>query len=611
MYGRLERRGGVGAVVILAAAFAGCSGGGSQSAAMMPAANGANGPAGNAVVRIFVPAGPPNGLSRSPGAVSPPQAPQMPGGPIQLPTVPSPGTGAPPPPGSQVLAINVSGPTSISQTVTVGPNAGGCTPAAGGTSCQLSLALPAGTYTGTIGATNGTLTAIAFTVTPNGQNVFALATGGTPSQLAIVPGSALSLQNAQGGIDLYGAGRHLLLVEALDSNQNVIVGSAPGTFTLNQSGGVLPLTIVQPSASAANLFYVTAGGAAGPSTAYLRATANYLGPFNPCVQPSAVCTGSVRVDQRQLLGVANSAANDVTLYTGGQNGQNQPLTTVSSGVTDPQALVFDGLGNLFVADQPGSVTVYAPPYVTSPTTVATGVSHPQALAVDSRGNLFVANGSGSNTITVYPSPYTGPPGVTIGAGISDPVCIALDAAGDLYVVNQANNTVTIYAPPYTSSPVTLAKGLNAPNSLALDAHGNLFVANLNSTPNSVVEFSPPFSKESAPIVTITNGVNEQGTIGLSGSANLFVPNQGADNVTEYVAPYLSAPTTIAGGQSQPIALAIDAFGNLYVANLGNNTITQYPPPYGGGSWTTISNGINGPLAIQLSPATNGGAALLP
>ena len=78
-------------------------------------------------------------------------------------------------------------------------------------------------------------------------------------------------------------------------------------------------------------------------------------------------------------------------------------------------------------------------------------------------------------------------------------------------------------------------------------------------------------------------------------------------MTEYVAPYTSPPTTIAGGQSQPIALAIDALGNLYVANYGNNTVTEYPPPYAGGLVDRrFATGVSAPLALALSPATSSG-----
>ncbi len=599
--------------LLLLIGVAACSGG-AGSNVLMPAPNGGSvAGSGNATFRIFVPAAQ-NGGVRNPIGIPTPGNP-LPGnpisnGPVGVP-ITSPG-GAPansPPAGSQTLAISVGGPATISQTVTVGPNANGCSSVSGGSSCQLSLSLPAGTYAGTVSLPNGgASTAIAFTVTPNGQNVFGLTTGGVPAAVQVAAASSLGASNAQGGIDFYGGGRHPVVVEALDANQNVLVGGSAGNFALNVAGGALAATVSQSPGAAPNLFNITFGTPATTASALLRATVNYAGPLNPCAQAAAVCNGNMRIDDRQLIGIANAGGNDVALYV---NGQNAPLLTIGSGIAAPQAVAFDASGDLFVANQPASVTEYGPPYASPPTEIVNGVNRPQALAVDARGNLFVANGSGSNTVTVYSPPYNGPPATTISMGIDDPVALVLDTAANLYVVNQAHNTVTIYAPPYAAPPTILSRGLNAPNSLALDAHGNLFVANLNSTPNSVVEFSPPFNAQSEPVVTITNGVNEQGSIGVGGSANLFVPNQGANTVTEYVAPYTKEPITIAGGQSQPIALAIDAAGNLYVANLGNNTVTEYAAPYGTGSWSAISNGINEPVALALSPGSGPGLSLVP
>jgi len=567
------------------------------------------GGAGNTVVRIFVPAGSQSNpaLSRVPSLPAMPSpVPQQPlGGAVPVTTAPPPPaiSGAPAGNGAQVLAINVSGPTSITQSVTVGPNATGCSPAPGGTSCQLALSLPAGTYTGTIGSA-----AVAFNVASSATNSLNLTLSGVPTELQIVPASFMSAPNAQGGIDLYGAGKHALVVEMLDANDNVIVGTSGATFSLSQAGGSLPLAVTQTGALAANEFFVSGPASVNASSSVLRATATYQGVANACALPHAVCSGTVRVDVRQLLGVANSNVNTVTLYA---YGQTTPLATIANGVTNPQALIFDAAGNLFVADLPGSITVYAPPYNQAPTTIGSGVNHPQALALDSRGDLFVANGNGSNTVTMYSPPYVGGPSQVITANVNDPVSLALDGSGNLFVLNAAANTVGVFTPPYSGAPTIVSKGLNTPNSLALDSRGNLFVANLNSTPNSVVEYSPPFSSSSAPVATVSNGINEQGTIGLSASANLFVPNQGANTVTEYVAPYTSPPATIAGGQSEPIALAIDMLGNLYVANYGNNTVTEYPPPYAGAAWTTVATGISAPLALALAPATNAATALVP
>ena len=64
------------------------------------------------------------------------------------------------------LAINVTGPTTITQTVSVGPNSAGCTPSPGGATCQLTLALPAGTYTGEVlVTTNNTSMTVPVTLT--------------------------------------------------------------------------------------------------------------------------------------------------------------------------------------------------------------------------------------------------------------------------------------------------------------------------------------------------------------------------------------------------------------------------------------------------------------
>ncbi|MBV8343981.1 MAG: hypothetical protein JO190_03180 [Candidatus Eremiobacteraeota bacterium] len=596
------------AVLTAAACAVGCAGAGGQGGALMPGGTSVlqgGGASGNTVVRIFVPATSQSNprLPTLPTLPPPPQQPLSGAVPVTTPAAPTVSSIAPAPNGGQLLAINMNGPTSISQSVTVGPNAAGCSPAPGGSTCQLALTLPAGTYAGTIGSA-----AVAFNVASSATNSLNLTLSGVPAQMQIVPGSFMSAPNAQGGIDLFGAGKHALLVEMLDANQNIIIGNYGAIFSLSQAGGSLPLAVTQAGALAPNVFYVSGPASANGSSSILRATATYQGPANPCAQPNAACSGTTRVDVRQLLGVANSNISTVALYV---NGQVAPLATVANGVTSPQALTFDAAGDLFVANQPGSVSAYAPPYNQAPNTISAGVNHPQALAVDARGDLFVANGNGSNSVTMYSPPYVGGPSQVITASVDDPVSLALDGNGNLFVLNAAANTVSVYAPPYGGAPTVISKGLNAPNSLALDSRGDLFVANLNSTPNSVVEYSPPFSGSSTPIATITNGVNEQGTIGLGASANLFVPNQGANTVTEYVAPYTNPPATIAGGQSQPIALAIDMLGNLYVANYGNNTVTEYPPPYAGASWATVANGISAPLALALSPATNAASAIVP
>ncbi len=601
--------------------LAGCAGGGAQNS-MMPGGGGlgpagsvlGGAPSGATLIRVHVPWTIANPVPAASNGSPPGTAPlpvMFPGAtPTPFPTPTSlPAPGAQGAAGQvQALTLSLSGPTPVTQTIALTAGSSGCANVAGGAVCQAALPLLPGAYTAVVAASGsaafGGVQTIAFNVVYGASNVVNLIFSGVPAQVDIVPGSSMSYENTQGGIDLYGAGKHQLVAELVDANQNIIIiGSASPSVTASQMGGTLALVIAAASPTIPNVFWVSPPAAYGGGSATVHVTAAFPGQAsNPCAQPNASCSGSVNVDVKQVLAVANSSANSVTLYAGGQN---VPVATIQNGVTNPQSLVFDAAGDLFVASQPGSVTEYAVPYNGLPATIAIGVNHPQALALDSHGDLFVANGSGSNTVTEYSPPYGGAPIATISTGIGDPVSLGLDFSGNLFVANQASNTVTEYAPPYTGAPTTLSNGLYGPNSLAIDARGNLFVSNLNSTPNSVVEFTAPLSSASVPAIAITNGINEQGAIGVNSSANLFVPNQGSNTVSEFLPPYNGAPTTITGGQNQPVALAIDASGNLYVANYGNNTVTQYAPPYAGASWVTLSNGVSSPQALALSPPTSG------
>jgi hypothetical protein len=603
--------------------IAGCAGGGAQNGMMLPGGGGVgpasnglgNAPNGATLVRVHVPwaigsAPASAGSVSSAGAAPLPIYPGATPTPFSTPTPLSSPGGVSPGTQAQAITLSLTGPTPMTQTIPLVAGSPGCVNVSSGAVCQAALPLAPGNYSAFVavsgsasaaGAFGGTQS-IAFAVSYGAANVVNLTLSGVPAQVDVVPGSPMSYENAQGGVDLYGAGRHQLVAQLVDPNQNIIVGTASPAISVSQVSGTLALSLVQPNPTAPNVFTASPPAAYTGGNATLRVIAAFPGQSaSPCVAINANCSGNVNVDVKQILAVANSSANTVTLYAGGQNA---PVATITNGIANPQSLVFDAAGDLFVASQPGSVTEYVAPYNGLPVTIAIGVNHPQALALDSRGDLFVANGNGSNTVTEYSPPYGGAPIAVISTGVNDPVSLGLDFSGALFVANQAANTVTEYAPPYSGLPTTLSTGLYGPNSLAIDSRGNLFVSNLNSTPNSVVEFSPPFSSANAPVVAISNGVNEQGAIGLNPSANLFVPNQGSNTVTEYSPPYNAGPTTITGGQNQPVALAIDVAGNLYVANYGNNTVTQYAPPYVGASWITLSNGINSPQALALSPTTS-------
>ena len=90
----------------------------------------------------------------------------------------------------------------------------------------------------------------------------------------------------------------------------------------------------------------------------------------------------------------------------------------------PDALAFDGSGNLYVGNFIHSTVSRFTPGGTTPSATLTGVESPDALAFDSSGNLYVANGTGSTVSKVIPQPFK----VNDGNG------------GNNYTVTTATNT---------------------------------------------------------------------------------------------------------------------------------------------------------------------------
>ncbi len=135
-------------------------------------------------------------------------------------------------------------------------------------------------------------------------------------------------------------------------------------------------------------------------------------------------------------------------------------TALASGTTDgvgsvasfelPRAMAFDGNGNLWVSDQgAGSIRkiVLGSQLVS---TLATGLNQPEGIVADGAGNLFVAL-SGDSTIdkvvisSGHVSVLAGAIGVTgshdatsVAATFNHPTGLALDGAGDLFVADYSN-----------------------------------------------------------------------------------------------------------------------------------------------------------------------------
>ena len=244
-----------------------------------------------------------------------------------------------------------------------------------------------------------------------------------------------------------------------------------------------------------------------------------------------------------------------------------PITIVV-GVDVPEAVALDASGDLFVANS-STITEYRPPYTAAPAaTIGNGWGASHALVITKSSNLLVANcdlgcmeGHDPGTVTVFTPPYAGT-AATIVNGIKYPEALALDSSADLFVENA--RTVMEYTPPYTGTPTTVSTG-EIGGGIALDGKDNLFIAKCISScaanrRDAVLLYAPPYT--SAPRI-IRKCIRDPLAITLDAVGNLFVAEDGSEcggrgtgEVTEYAPPYTGAPTTISNGVNHPVALLV-------------------------------------------------------
>ncbi|MDF2432365.1 MAG: hypothetical protein JWP44_1996 [Mucilaginibacter sp.] len=318
---------------------------------------------------------------------------------------------------------------------------------------------------------------------------------------------------------------------------------------------------------------------------------------------------------------------------GGGAGQVTTIATLNGSLNSMTGVAVDAAGNVFMADfgnndiyekdTNGAITIFAG---NGSRGAVNGIGpsanffEPDALVFDNAGNLYVGD-SGNNLIrkitpddVVTTLAGSGNAGSADGMGssatFSSPRGLAADVAGNIYVADQGNNLVRKIT---AAGLVTTVAGngklttFNTPTGVGVDAAGNLYVTEKDG--NIIKKIN------SAGVVTIiagngssgfTNGTGAAATFNyprelrIDGSGNVYVTEQ-QNNDVRMITP-AGVVTTLAGnghlGMSDgigtaatfggPIGLAIDSKGNLYTADnwssairkitLGGYTIDKTLPP---------------------------------
>jgi hypothetical protein len=149
----------------------------------------------------------------------------------------------------------------------------------------------------------------------------------------------------------------------------------------------------------------------------------------------------------------------------------KPSFVITQGLDEPQNIITDSSGNLYVANSGptscGNVSVYSTSTGALEYIISDGVCEPDGMVVDSNGNLYVGN-TGAATVAKYAA-GTNTLIETISQGISLPTYMTIDPSGTLYVANaksSSSGNVTIYPSGQTKPSETLTKDIGSPRGIA-------------------------------------------------------------------------------------------------------------------------------------------------
>ena len=367
-------------------------------------------------------------------------------------------------------------------------------------------------------------------------------------------------------------------------------------------------------------------------------------------------SGNNRVQEFIRSASGAYSANGISVAGSGVAGSG------STQLSDPGSLVFDSLGDLFLADNGNhriqefafSTTTggFAASAVTAYTEPGVPVTFGQ-LAFNPGGDLFMTWTYPIAESTVELAPNANGTYSTASVTIpmeNQPLGIAADSHGNLFLSegeltfdppSQPANLVQEFSPTSTSGVFSSLVSLSAvqgtgvsplsdPYGVAVDGHGNLYVADAGK--NAVVEFplnagGASYAATGATVAGVggtgsgANQLSDPDAVALDSHGDLFVSDSGNNRVVEYtVTPstgaYSASGITVAGaggtgsGSNQlngPGSLALDAEGDLFVSDAGNSRVVEYrfssaTDTYAA-SGTTLASGIESP-SIALGSTGN-------
>ena len=308
--------------------------------------------------------------------------------------------------------------------------------------------------------------------------------------------------------------------------------AAPPIFSLAAGTYADAQTLTMRDTTPGAEIYVSLNGSAPTTTGQ-----GYHGPINvtgsvtiqavalaPGYLPSSPTKGAYTISAAPTAVISTVAGSNVYGFTGFGG------AATSARIEDPQAVAFDGAGNLYIADSANSVVW---------------------MVAAATGNISVVAGTGT-------SGEGADGGLAIATALSSPGGVAVDKAGNLYIADYGNGTIrmvaaqtgimTTFAGP--GQYRTLGDGGPATSAflgdffygLAFDSAGNLYLADASNYRIRMI------AAKTGIITTVAGGgtANQLGDGGPATAASL----------------------------ANPTDVTLDPAGNLYILDSGDSRIRK-------------------------------------
>ena len=214
---------------------------------------------------------------------------------------------------------------------------------------------------------------------------------------------------------------------------------------------------------------------------------------------------------------------------------------------NPEDLVFDRNGFMYVADHNNHRVQRFPPNSSIGTTVAgtmtktgalTDLDHLTSLAVDNNSNIYILDAHNDRVVEWAPNATSGT--VLISSTIlhdAHDILLAPGSTNRVYISDQANDKIYLWAFNAASPNLTLtavnntANVLKNPRGIVFDPYGNLYVA--DSGNNRVVMYCAGSTVGTVIAATTTPAITTPMAIALDSDLNLYVVSSGTDEVVVF------------------------------------------------------------------------------